>query len=230
MEKPLKIISSLAAFLLLAGMLTLVPFTEPASASTKLTVTLSGNVDKSFLDNYINKLKSTYRPDEIIIKYSNGKVCKYAPDSKASPKPVPVTQTPKPEPDKVAADLTADEQKMLNLINQERAKEGLSPLKPNSELVRLARLKAKDMISKGYFSHTSPTYGSPFDMMKSAGVSYRYAGENLAGASGVETAHKNLMNSPGHKANILNKSFTEVGIGIIDGGPYGKMFVQMFKG
>lgn len=100
----------------------------------------------------------------------------------------------------------------------------------NMDLVRIARLKSTDMIQKNYFDHTSPTYGSPFDMMNKAGIAYRTAGENLAGASTVTIAHTNLMNSPGHRANILNPAFTEIGIGIIDGGPYGKMFTQEFIG
>ncbi|AMA72845.1 MULTISPECIES: CAP domain-containing protein [Aneurinibacillus] len=126
--------------------------------------------------------------------------------------------------------LTADEKQMLDLVNQERAKQGITPLKINMELQKLARLKAKDMIENNYFSHQSPTYGSPFDMMNRFGVTYRTAGENIAGNSSVQGAHTSLMNSPGHRKNILNPSFTEVGIGIVDGGPYGKMFVQMFKG
>jgi len=128
------------------------------------------------------------------------------------------------------AGLTADEQRMLNLVNSERAKMGLSALRANLKVTEVARLKARDMIAKNYFSHTSPTYGSPFDMMKQFGVSYRYAGENLAGAPGTDIAHTNLMNSPGHRANILNGNYREVGIGIIKGGPYGMMFVQMFIG
>lgn len=128
------------------------------------------------------------------------------------------------------AGLTADEQKMVDMVNAERAARGLSPLKVNLELTKVARLKAKDMIDNNYFSHTSPTYGSPFDMMKQFDITYRAAGENLAGAPDVNTAHTNLMNSPGHRANILNASFTEVGIGILPGSIYGKIFVQMFIG
>ncbi|KJS67808.1 MAG: sporulation protein [Peptococcaceae bacterium BICA1-7] len=128
------------------------------------------------------------------------------------------------------AGLTADEQNMLNMVNSERSKNGLAPLKANLKLTGVARLKAKDMIDKNYFSHTSPTYGSPFDMMRQYGITYRTAGENLAGAPSVNSAHTNLMNSPGHRANILNSSFKEVGIGVVNGGPYGKMFVQMFIG
>jgi uncharacterized protein YkwD len=72
--------------------------------------------------------------------------------------------------------------------------------------------------------------GSPFDMMKNAGVTYRWAGENIAGAASVDRAHNGLMNSEGHRANILNSNFTHIGIGIVPGGPYGMMFTQMFIG
>lgn len=119
---------------------------------------------------------------------------------------------------------------MLDLVNQERQKAGLKPLVADSRLVHLARLKSRDMVDKGYFSHNSPTYGSPFDMMKNAGVQYRYAGENIAGANTVARAHAALMNSSGHRANILNPNFTRIGIGVVSGGPYGKMFTQMFIG
>jgi uncharacterized YkwD family protein len=119
---------------------------------------------------------------------------------------------------------------MVNLVNQERQKVGLKPLAVDKRLVRLARLKSQDMVDKNYFSHQSPTYGSPFDMMKNAGVTYRWAGENIAGAGTVDRAHNALMNSDGHRANILKPEFTHIGIGIIQGGPYGMMFTQMFIG
>ncbi len=155
------------------------------------------------------------------------------------PEPVPVESQPEPEPVKQEpvekeeknqekSQLTADESRMLELVNKERVLNGLQPLKIDMELVKVARVKSADMINNNYFSHTSPTYGSPFKMMKDYGVSYRMAGENLAGAYSVDSAHKNLMNSPGHRANILRTQFTHVGIGIVDGGPYGKMFTQMF--
>lgn len=125
---------------------------------------------------------------------------------------------------------TADEQAMLNLINQERAAAGLKPLTMDATLTKIARMKAQDMISNNYFAHQSPTYGSPFDMMKAQGVVYHYAGENLAGAPDVNTAHVNLMNSPSHKANILKPEYTKVGIGVVSGSKYGKIFVQEFNG
>lgn len=126
--------------------------------------------------------------------------------------------------------LTPDERLMLDLLNGERVRAGLGPLAVDPVLVRLARLKSEDMVANGYFGHISPNYGSPFAMMDRAGVTYRFAGENLAGAPSVDVAHRALMNSPGHRANILNPNFTHVGIGIARGGPYGFMYTQMFVG
>jgi len=120
------------------------------------------------------------------------------------------------------------EQQMLDLVNKERAKEGLAPLEMDAKLVELARLKSQDMIDKNYFSHTSPTYGDPFQMMKDFGVEYLMAGENLAGNFSLTGAHEALMNSPGHRANILKPEFTHIGIGVVKGGPYGMMITQMF--
>lgn len=146
------------------------------------------------------------------------------------PQPAPPPQpVPKPGPTPGGV-LTADEQRMLDLVNAERSRAGLPALQVDPVLVQLARLKSEDMVAKGYFGHISPTYGSPFAMMDRAGVRYRYAGENLAGAPTVDVAHRALMNSPGHRANILNPHFTHVGIGIARGGPYGYMYTQMFTG
>lgn len=233
-------ISVCIGLLLCAGIFLTMDVPEPAWAATKLTISVSGNVDQSTLDSYIGQIIKKYNinPDVIYIRYSNGTTTRYTPGRllapstpvNPSPAPQPVPPKPEPAPTPASASMTADEQKMLNLVNQARAGAGLPALKADEELIKLARLKAQDMIKRGYFSHTSPIYGSPFDMMKAAGVSYRYAGENLAGAYSVNTAHTNLMNSPGHRANILNNNFKSVGIGIVNGGPYGKMFVQMFIG
>lgn len=153
------------------------------------------------------------------------------PEPKPEPQPEPGTG-PNPEPGENAepSGMTEKELEMLGLVNEERSKLGLNPLEPDMELVQLARMKAQDMIDLGYFAHQSPTYGSPFDMMRAAGITYRTAGENLAGASTVARAHVALMNSEGHRRNILNPAFDHVGIGIIEGGPYGLMCVQMFTG
>ncbi|SHJ74358.1 CAP domain-containing protein [Desulfofundulus thermosubterraneus] len=160
-----------------------------------------------------------------------GESSRQQPGSQPAPNP-PETQLqpdPAPQPEPING-LTVDEQQMLQLVNQERVRYGLAPLKVDMELVKVARLKAKDMVEKDYFSHTSPTYGSPFEMMSRFGITYRYAGENLAGAPTVEMAHENLMNSPDHRANILNANFKEIGIGVVPSPRYGKIFVQMFIG
>jgi len=141
----------------------------------------------------------------------------------------PAKPTTPTTPSAPAASLSAQEQQMVNLVNSERAKAGLKPLTVDTNLAKVARIKSQDMIDKGYFSHTSPTYGSPFDMMKSFGITYRTAGENLALNSSVQKAHTALMNSQGHRANILNSSFTHIGIGIASKGS-SLYITQMFIG
>lgn len=111
------------------------------------------------------------------------------------------------------------ESEVLRLVNIERSKAGLSELKMNSKLSDVARMKSQDMADKNYFSHTSPTYGSPFDMMKKFGISYTTAGENIAkGYAGAEAVMNGWMNSPGHKANILNPKFGTLGVGYVNKG------------
>ena len=126
--------------------------------------------------------------------------------------------------------LTTDELEVFNLINEQRTKNGLSALKIDSEVQNVAKIKAQDMVNNNYFSHTSPTYGSPFDMLNSFKVSYKTAGENIAGNSSNSAAVTAWMNSSGHKANILNSSFNYTGIGVVKGSKYGKIYVQMFIG
>lgn len=145
-----------------------------------------------------------------------------------TPNTAPPTEKPKPEPAPGSSSASQKEQEMLGLVNKERQAAGIKPLEMDSKLVEIARLKSQDMIDKNYFSHTSPTYGDPFTMMKNMGVSFGYAGENLAGNQTVGSAHETLMNSPGHRANILNPNYTHAGIGIVEGGPYGAMFTQLF--
>jgi uncharacterized YkwD family protein len=126
--------------------------------------------------------------------------------------------------------LSADENYILEQVNAERAKSGLAPLTMDKRLVQTARAKSQDMIDNGYFDHDSPVLGSPFDQMKRSGIPYRNAGENIAGNSTAGGAMEDWMNSPGHRANILNPDFHRIGIGVIDGGPYGKMMTQQFMG
>lgn len=126
--------------------------------------------------------------------------------------------------------LNTDEKEVFDLINKQRTNNGLSALTIDSEVQRVARIKAQDMVDNNYFSHTSPTYGSPFDMLKSFKISYKTAGENIAGNSSNSAAVNAWMNSSGHKANILNSGFNYTGIGVVSSPKYGKMYVQMFIG
>ena len=119
--------------------------------------------------------------------------------------------------------------KMLELVNNERVKNGLKPLKNDPQLTGVARAHSKDMFARGYFAHESPDGKSPFDRMRAANVEFSKAGENLALAQTLEIAHTNLMNSPGHRANILHPAFGRLGIGIVDGGFYGLMISQEFR-
>ena len=130
----------------------------------------------------------------------------------------------------IAAELTADEKEVFQLINEQRKANGLEALVIDAEVQRVARIKAQDMVDNNYFSHTSPTYGSPFEMLKSFKVSYQTAGENIAGNSSNSAAVKAWMNSAGHKANILNGNFNYTGIGVVSGSKYGKIYVQLFVG
>lgn len=122
----------------------------------------------------------------------------------------------------------AYEQEVIRLVNVERAKAGLKALTEDWELSRVARYKSQDMHDLRYFSHTSPTYGSPFDMMKAFGIRYRTAGENIAmGYRTPAAVVQGWMNSPGHRANILNASYTKIGVGYVASGNY---WTQLFIG
>ena len=124
--------------------------------------------------------------------------------------------------------ITGFEREVVRLVNEIRAENGLRKLTYDWELSRVARYKSQDMKDKGYFSHTSPTYGSPFQMMKSFGIKYRSAGENIAkGYATPQSVVDGWMNSPGHRANILNSSFTHIGVGYVESGSY---WTQMFIG
>ena len=120
---------------------------------------------------------------------------------------------------------------VVKLTNSQRSSAGLGPLKENSQLNKLAQLKAEDMAKNGYFSHNSPTYGSAFDMMKQFDISYKTAGENIAkGQKTAQSVMNGWMSSSGHRANILNSSYKEIGVGIADNGKGTIYWVQIFKG
>ncbi|WP_010677663.1 CAP domain-containing protein [Bacillus timonensis] len=122
--------------------------------------------------------------------------------------------------------LSQFEQEVVKLTNNERAKYGLQPLKIDLKLSEVARTKSSDMKNNGYFSHTSPTYGSPFDMMKQFGIQYRAAGENIAkGQRSPQEVVNAWMNSEGHRKNILSSNFTHIGVGHVDGNYWTQMFI-----
>jgi uncharacterized protein YkwD len=121
------------------------------------------------------------------------------------------------------------EKRMLDLVNQERRAAGLSQLTADPELTEVARRHSADMFARGYFAHDTPEGLSPFDRMRDANVKFTTAGENLALAPTIPVAHTGLMNSPGHRANILRPEFGRVGIGVMDGGMRGLMVSQEFR-
>ncbi len=128
----------------------------------------------------------------------------------------------------VDASVLSFEQEVIRLVNEIRVQNGLKPLTENWELSRVARYKSQDMVDNRYFSHTSPTYGTPFQMIKAFGLSYRSAGENIAYGQRTPQAVVNAwMNSSGHRANILNSSYTQIGVGYVSNGHY---WTQMFIG
>lgn len=137
-----------------------------------------------------------------------------APVPNPEPAPAPI---PNPQPSQNNSALQAE---MLSYINAERAKANLQPLTLDDKLSNGAYLKSQDMAVNNYFSHNSPTYGTPFEMMKNQGIAYRTAGENIAKHTSVKGAHNAFMNSPGHKANILNSNFNKIGLGFYQSGSY----------
>lgn len=128
---------------------------------------------------------------------------------------------PRPRPDLEA--------RMLELVNAERVAAGLRPLRPDAELVEVARLHSVDMFGRGYFSHVTPEGRGPFDRMRAKNVRFLAAGENLALARSLQLAHDGLMDSPGHRANILRPEFGRLGVGVLDGGVRGLMVTQNFR-
>ncbi|MBD8070631.1 CAP domain-containing protein [Bacillus sp. PS06] len=136
------------------------------------------------------------------------------------------TEQPKDTTNQASNSLSQFEQEVVTLTNSERAKHGLKPLQIDLKVSEVARHKSADMKSNGYFSHTSPTYGSPFEMMKQFGVQYRAAGENIAmGQRSPQEVVTAWMNSEGHRKNILSSNFTHIGVGHVEGNYWTQMFI-----
>ncbi|MFL6976975.1 CAP domain-containing protein [Bacillus inaquosorum] len=162
---------------------------------------------------------------------------KYAKQSNMNIQDVQKTETAKPAQKSAEktntttsapSSVSAYEKKVVELTNAERQKQGLKPLQIDETLSKSARAKSQDMKDKNYFDHQSPTYGSPFDMMKSFGISYKTAGENIAkGQKTPEEVVKAWMNSEGHRKNILSPNFTHIGVGYVESG---SIWTQQFIG
>ena len=158
------------------------------------------------------------------------------PQQKPESTPSTPSTTPQQKPEstpeqKPSTDFSSYQQQVLDLVNAERPKRGISALTLDSNLSSVATKKSQDMVNKNYFDHTSPTYGSPFDMMKQFGISYRTAGENIA--KGQKTPQEVVtawMNSEGHRKNILNPNFTNLGVGIAKDSKGTTYWTQMFIG
>ena len=128
------------------------------------------------------------------------------------------------------SNLTSDESELLKLINLEREKNNLPNFEIDDALQNVARLKANDIVQNNYFSHTSPTYGTPFEMLKNNSIAYKTASENIAGNSSIAGAVESWLNSDTHKENILSTNYNYTGIAVVDSIAYGKVIVELFVG
>ncbi len=192
----------------------------------------SGNIDiNKLLKNYYGSTSNTVNKETATTKAPTNTTATdnkttttantaNAQDTTANQQKTEATQT--------SSSVSAFEKEVVELTNAERAKQGLPALTLDTELSKVARAKSEDMSKNNYFDHTSPTYGSPFDMMKQFGVSYKAAGENIAkGQTTPEQVVKAWMNSEGHRANILSSNFTHIGVGYVADGNY---WTQQFIG
>jgi uncharacterized YkwD family protein len=202
---------------------------NPTNVQQKVYVYQGSNLNE--LNSYLQKYFAN-----LGIKFSTNTTTQTQTQQPAQTTTQTNTQTPAQQPattteqtqTTTSGSLSAYEQKVVDLTNQERAKYGLAALKVDTALSQVAREKSLDMNKNGYFSHTSPTYGSPFDMMKQFGISYQYAGENIAmGQRTPEEVVQAWMNSEGHRKNILSANFNYIGVGYVEQGNY---WTQMFIG
>jgi uncharacterized protein YkwD len=209
------LVNGLLVAAILSALLLALPLSERLSESTR------DSAIANRLAVYAERLESQLRPvfGEAIGRTLNLLTIRPGSDERVT-LPFKVATT-RPRPDL--------EKQMLELVNQERAANGLRPLAADPELTEVARRHSADMFARGYFAHDTPEGRSPFDRMQEANVRFLTAGENLALAQTVTVAHTGLMNSPGHRANILRPQFGRVGIGIMDGGMRGLMVSQEFR-
>ena len=246
-----KIMSLFIVTLLLFA--TIVTPAQAAGTFTVKTLTFYGSSNYATVMNLIKLLETRQNPVQQPVKPAQPPTDTTQPPVDKTPVPTttqpPVDKTPttptttQPPVDKTTTPPTttqppvqgqsqigAFEMRVIELVNQERAKNNLKPLKADVALTKGARLKSEDMRDKGYFSHTSPTYGSPFAMMTSLGIKWQAAGENIAsGYRTPESVMQGWMNSPGHRANILSTKWSKMGTGFAQGGKSGYYWTQWFS-
>jgi uncharacterized YkwD family protein len=188
---------------------------------------------QQILNNYYQQTQPVQQPEQSK-QEAEAKPVQPVEQPKQAEKPITGQQSKQPaqqqpvltSKQQAAYSISQYEKQVVFLTNNERARYGLQPLKIDEKLSEVARFKSSDMQQKGYFSHTSPTYGSPFDMMRQFGVQYRAAGENIAmGQRSPEEVVNAWMNSEGHRKNILSQSFTHIGVGHVKGNYWTQMFI-----
>jgi uncharacterized protein YkwD len=208
-------INGLITAAILSALLLAVPLSERLSERTRESALVNR------LAVYAEQLEGQLRPvfGEAIGRTLN--LLTIRPDSNERVSLPFTVENPRPRPDL--------EKQMLDLVNRERQAAGLQPLAPDPELTEVARRHSTDMFARGYFAHDTPEGLTPFDRMRAANVRFITAGENLALGPTISVAHTGLMNSPGHRANILRREFGRVGIGVMDGGMRGLMVSQEFR-
>jgi len=209
------LVNGLIIAAILSALLLAIPLNEGLSERTRDSALVNR------LAVYAEQLEGELRPvfGEAIARTMN--LLTIRPDSNERVSLPFTVENPRPRPDL--------EKQMLDLVNKERVANGLNPLAPDPELTEVARAHSTDMFARGYFAHDTPEGKSPFDRMRDANIRFTTAGENLALAPTLPVAHNGLMNSPGHRANILRKEFGRVGIGVMDGGMRGLMISQEFR-
>ncbi|MDQ0245450.1 putative YkwD family protein [Bacillus fengqiuensis] len=199
----------------------------PTNCKTYVYTVNGQSVNSAFIQQLLNKYGFTYKTAQpAAVKQPTQTTTQQAKPAAQQP----ATNTEKPAAT-TASNVSEFEKQVASLVNQERQKAGLQPLQLDTKLSDVAREKSKDMMNKGYFDHQSPTYGSPFDMMKQFGITYKSAGENIA--KGQQTPQEVMnawMNSEGHRANILNGSFTHIGVGFVKDAQGTTYWTQMFIG
>ena len=223
-----------------AALLMANPLAQKADAASNTTQAKvyyyqTGNLDQEQIDalikKYFSNFQKTTTQTEVEAPKEEQTQTEQQPETEQPTTQQPAQQQPaqtEETTEQASYQLSQYEQQVVDLTNQERAKQGLPALKVDLELSKVAREKSLDMQKNNYFSHTSPTYGSPFDMMKQFGISYKTAGENIAkGQRTPQEVVNAWMNSSGHRQNILSSNFTHIGVGYVAEGNY---WTQQFIG